>query len=113
MTDTAAAIHALQALGQAPGAHTLPLADLVLTLTPRDPSLTSKEVPVEALFNKLTMMRDKLRVLEQRVNAADGVDVAERAALQAHITAVYTAMASFSALFSDEALPAPPTDAGE
>ncbi len=105
--EIAAARLALTGLGLAPGATTLPLAGLTLTLVPRDPALQSKEIPVEALFSKLTMMRDKLRVLEQRVNAADGLGVAERAALQAQITATYASFAAFAAFFSDEAVPRP------
>jgi hypothetical protein len=51
-------------------------------------------------------MRDKLRVLEQRVNAAEGPGTAERARLQAEITATYDAFAGLLAFFSPEALPA-------
>ena len=104
----AAAQKALVALGVVPGATTMPLDGLTLTLVPRDPSLQSKEIPVEALFLKLTSMRDKLRILEQRVNAADGLGTAERAALQAQITATYASFAGFAAFFSDEAVPRPP-----
>ncbi len=96
---------ALVGLGLAPGATTLPVEGLTLTIVPRDPALASKDIPVEALFSKLTAMRDKLRVLEQRINAADGLGVAERAALQAQITATYAAFAGFAAFFSDEAVP--------
>lgn len=116
MTDVAdidATRRALTGLGLAPGATTLPLDGLTLTLSPRDPSLAPKEIPVEALFAKLTAMRDKLRVLEQRVNAAD-IGAAERAALQGHITATSASFAAFVAFFSNEAVPpAPPAvDAG-
>lgn len=103
--EIAAAQRALVGLGVLPGATTLPLTGLTLTLVPRDPALQSKEIPVEALFSKLTMMRDKLRVLEQRVNAADGLGTAERAALQAQITATYASFAGLAAFFSDEAVP--------
>ena len=96
---------ALIGLGLAPGAKTLPIDGLTLTIVPRDPSLASKDIPVEALFSKLTSMRDKLRVLEQRINAAERLGVAERAALQAQITATYAAFAGFAAFFSDEAVP--------
>jgi hypothetical protein len=78
---------------------------LTLTLVPREDGLASKDVPVEALFHKITMMRDKLRVLEQRINAADGLSTVERAALQAQITAVYEAFTGVAAFFSTESLP--------
>ncbi len=100
-----AAREALRALGLTPGAHLLPVEQLVLTLVPREDGLQPKEVPVEALLGKITMMRDKLRVLEQRVNAGDGISVVDRAALQAHITAVYASFAGLVSFFSEEALP--------
>lgn len=100
-----AAREALRALGLTPGAHLLPVEQLVLTLVPREDGLQPKEVPVEALLGKITMMRDKLRVLEQRINAADGISVVDRAALQAHITAVYASFAGLVSFFSTEALP--------
>ena len=103
--DAKAAQTALVGLGLIPGATTLPLDGLALTLVPREEGLATKDVPVDALFHKLTMMRDKLRVLEQRVNAAEGVSLAERAALQAQITAVYAAFNGLAAFFSTEALP--------
>jgi hypothetical protein len=111
-TDPKAAQTALAALGLNPGASLLPLDGLVLTVVPREEGLSSKDIPVDALFHKLTMMRDKLRVLEQRVNAADGVALAERAALQAKITAVYAAMTGLAAFFSTESLPAAAPDDG-
>lgn len=100
---------ALRALGLVPGAKTLPVEGLTLTIAPRDPSLASKDVVVEQVLTKLTAMRDKLRVLEQRVNAAD-VGVAERAALQAQITATYDSFAGLAAFFTDDALPKPAAD---
>jgi len=108
MTDAEAARRALVALGLTPGASTLPLADLMLTLAPRDSGLQAKDVPVASLFSKVTAMRDKLRVLEQRVNADDKLSDAERASLQAHVTATAEALTGLLAFFSEEALPAPP-----
>lgn len=103
--DLKAARDALMGLGLVPGAATLPLSDLMLSLAPRDPSLLAKDVPVEQLFGKVTAMRDKLRVLEQRVNAADGLGAAERAALQVHVTATAEALTGLLAFFSEQALP--------
>jgi hypothetical protein len=109
--DIDATRRALIGLGLSPGATTLPLDGLTLTLVPRDSSLAPKEIPVEALLGKLTAMRDKLRVLEQRVNAAD-LGAAERAALQGHVTATAASFAAFAAFFSNEAVPPPvPTTA--
>lgn len=103
--DPKAARTALQALGISPGARLLSTTDLTLTLLPREDGLAPKDIPVDQLLHKVTMMRDKLRVLEQRVNAADDVPTAERASLQAHITAVQASFVSLVAFFSAEALP--------
>lgn len=103
--DPAAARRALIALGLAPGATTLPLDGLTLRLVPRDPSLLAKDIPVDQLFAKVTAMRDKLRVLEQRVNADDALPAAERAALQSQVTATSEALNGLLAFFSAEALP--------
>jgi hypothetical protein len=103
--DGKASLAALAALGIVPGADGLPLDALTLTLVPREEGLSSKDVPVEALFHKITMMRDKLRVLEQRINAAEGPSTTERARLQAEITATYEAFAGLLAFFSTTALP--------
>lgn len=109
---TAAMEQALRALGRLPPSHPLSLEGLSLTLKPREDGLADKQVPVEELFRKLTAMRDKLRVLEQRVNASD-VPRDEKAELQAHITQVYDAFATLAAFFSEDALPPPPAeDAG-
>lgn len=113
--DPEAAHEALQALGLAPGARLLALDDLILSLVPREGGLQPKDIPVEQVLAKVRMMRDKLRVLEQRINSADGVTDVERAQLQGHITAVYGAFAGLVSFFSNESLPvvevlaAPPT----
>jgi hypothetical protein len=102
--DPKAARAALQALGLSPGAHLLPTDDLVLTLLPREDGLAPKDIPVDQLLHKITMMRDKLRVLEQRVNSAE-LTTTEKAALQAHITAVSSSFVGLVSFFSSEALP--------
>jgi hypothetical protein len=108
MTDSSssATTRAFSGLGLIPGATPLPLSELTLTLAPREEGLATKDIPVEALFHKLTMMRDKLRVLEQRINAAEGLSTSDRARIQAEITAAYAAFAGFAAFFSVESLPA-------
>ena len=103
--DPKAARTALQALGISPGARLLPTDDLLLTLLPREDGLQPKDIPVDQLLHKITMLRDKLRVLEQRVNSADGMSTSERAALQSHITAVSASFVGLVSFFSVEALP--------
>ena len=96
---------ALRALGRLAPERPFATAGLVLTLQPREAGLAQKDVPVDALVKKLTSMRDKLRVLEQRVNASELGDD-EKRALQARVTALYDAIAGLNAYFSDDALPA-------
>jgi hypothetical protein len=99
-------LSALRALGRVPPEKPLPVTGLVLTLMPREDGLASKDIPVDALFHKITMMRDKLRVMEQRINASDSVDDDARTRLQARITDLYAAYVGLAAFFSEEALPA-------
>lgn len=102
-----ALIDALRALGRLPPLAPLASDGAVLTLVPREEGLTPKDIPVDALFKKVVSIRDKLRVLEQRVNAS-GIAVDDKIALQAKITAAYAAIAGLVAFFSEDALPSAP-----
>lgn len=70
-------------------------------IQPSDPELASKEVEIDVLFKKITSVRDKLRVLEQKVNASEGLDQEERAALQGYVTSCYGSLKTFNFLFAD------------
>lgn len=72
-----------------------------VVIQPADTDLAAKEIEVDVLFKKITSVRDKLRVLEQKVNTADGLDQEERAALQGYITGCYGSLKSFNFLFAD------------
>lgn len=61
-----------------------------------------KDIPVMALFKKITAIREKLRVLEQKVNNNDGLGVEDKAEMQAYITRAYGSMTTFNFLFEDE-----------
>jgi len=73
-----------------------------MVLRPAKPGLKEKEWPVDALFHKIVMIRNRLRTLEQQVNATDIPDDL-KLRLQAYVTACYGSLTSFNVLFADEA----------
>lgn len=62
-----------------------------------------KEVPVEAIFKKVTSVREKLRVLEQKINNHDGLSQEDKAEFQGLISRSYGSLTTFNFLFRDEA----------
>lgn len=60
-----------------------------------------KTWPLESFFHKVVMIRNRLRTLEQQVNASDLPEDA-KVKLQSYVTACYGSLTSFNVLFADE-----------
>lgn len=73
-----------------------------LIFQPKDPGLKSREIPVEAFFKKITAVRERLRVLEQKINNHERLTHEDKAELQGLITRSYGALTTFNFLFRNE-----------
>ena len=72
-----------------------------LVLRPGTPGLQEKSWPIETFFHKVVMLRNRLRTLEQQVNAADLPDDA-KVKMQGYISGCYGSLTSFNVLFAEE-----------
>jgi hypothetical protein len=72
-----------------------------LVLRPGKPGLQEKSWPIETFFHKVVMLRNRLRTLEQQVNASDLPDD-QKVKIQSYITGCYGSLTSFNVLFAEE-----------
>jgi hypothetical protein len=73
-----------------------------LIIQPADVTQKSREIPVETFFKKITSVREKLRVLEQKLNNNDRLSLEERAEYQQMISRIYGSLTTFNFLFHEE-----------
>ncbi|MCB4797932.1 hypothetical protein [Neotamlana laminarinivorans] len=83
----------------------VPIADKykggTLILQPADDNLKPYELPIDKFFHKITMVRDRLRVMEQRINSSD-LDAQQKIDLQQYLTRIYGSLTSFNVLFKSD-----------
>ena len=72
-----------------------------MVLKPGKEGTAEKRIPIETLFNKIVMIRDKLRLLEQKVNSHAGLSAEDKVQMQQYVTQCYGSLTTFNMLFAE------------
>ncbi|HEY0841154.1 MAG TPA: hypothetical protein VGD74_13280 [Vulgatibacter sp.] len=73
-----------------------------VVLKPANPELQSRELPIDSLFRKVVMIRDRLRVLEAKLNAHPKLTDGEKVEMQSYVTKCYGSLTTFNVLFREK-----------